>query len=126
MTVPQHLVEEALLTIIQQTHCIMTKWLVFANLELAGSSSSKKYGLATFVHERLNWTLCIQSSSSSDTEWLCGMLMDIKSSTSTGVHQHDSKHLIFYSSLTLVLTLVILTNYTLIGDIIITVLTEIA
>ena len=39
--------------------------------ELAGG----KHGRPTFVHERLNWTLCSQSPSSSDTEWL-GMHLD--------------------------------------------------
>ena len=32
---------------------------------------SRKHGLATFVHERLQWSLYDQSPMTSETEWLC-------------------------------------------------------
>ena len=41
------------------------------NFSLAGSVLSRKHGLATFVHERLEWSLVDQSSEQSETEWLC-------------------------------------------------------
>ena len=39
--------------------------------ELAGSSLNRKHGFATFVHERLRYTLLDQSSPTSEIEWLC-------------------------------------------------------
>ena len=41
------------------------------NYQLAGFFLSKKHGFATFVHERLKWTLFDQSRPTSETEWLC-------------------------------------------------------
>ena len=45
--------------------------LVLPNYQLAGSSLSRKHGLATFVHERLRYTLLDQSPPTSEIEWLC-------------------------------------------------------
>ena len=43
------------------------------NFSLAGSVLSRKHGLVTFVHERLEleWSLVDQSPEQSETEWLC-------------------------------------------------------
>ena len=70
MTVLQHFVEEleALAILQQKIHCTTTAKLVMANFKLAGYFSRRKHGLSTFVYERLNWTLCSQSSPISDTE----------------------------------------------------------
>ena len=45
--------------------------LAFPCYQLAGSSLSRKHGLATFVHERLRYTLLDQSPPTSEIEWLC-------------------------------------------------------
>ena len=60
--------EEALVTIPLETHCTTTQRPVIANFKVSGSSLSRKHGLATFVHERLNWTwtVCSQFPPSSD------------------------------------------------------------
>ena len=47
----------ALSILLQETHCTSTEKLVIPHFQLAGSSLSRKHGLASFVHERLNWTL---------------------------------------------------------------------
>jgi len=44
---------------------------VIPNFSLAGSVLSRSYGLATFVHERLELSLVDQSPEHSETEWLC-------------------------------------------------------
>ena len=55
----------------QETHCTHAEKLVLLNYQLAGSSLSWKHGLATFVHERLRYTLLDQSPPTSEIEWLC-------------------------------------------------------
>ena len=45
--------------------------LMIPNFALAGSVPSRNYGLATFVHERLEWTLVDQSPDKSETEESC-------------------------------------------------------
>ena len=62
---------EAFVFLLQETHCISAKKLVLSNYQLAGFFLSRKHGLATFVHERLKWTLYDQSPTTSETEWLC-------------------------------------------------------
>ena len=62
---------EALVILLQETHCIDAEKLVLPNYQLAGSSLSRKHGLATFVHERLRYTLLDQSPPTSEIEWLC-------------------------------------------------------
>ena len=54
MNVLHHLATqlEAFVILLQETHCI-----VLSNYQLAGFSLKRKYGLATFVHEQLKWTL---------------------------------------------------------------------
>ena len=62
---------EALVFLLQETHCIDAEKLVLPNYQLAGFSLSRKHGLATFVHERLRYTLLDQSPLISEIEWLC-------------------------------------------------------
>ena len=62
---------EALVILLQETHCTNADKLAVPSFVLAGSTLSRKHGLATFVHERLNWTLVDQSQATSETEWLC-------------------------------------------------------
>ena len=74
MNVLHHLAlhSEALIILLQETHCTAAEKLVLPNYQLAGSSLSRKNVLATFVHERLRYTLLNQSPSTSEIEWLCG------------------------------------------------------
>jgi len=44
---------------------------VIPNFSLAGSVLSGNHGRATFVHERLEWSLVDQSPEQSETEWMC-------------------------------------------------------
>ena len=73
MSVLYHLAaqREALVILLQETHCTYAQRLVLPNYQLAGFSLSWKHGLATFVHERLKWTFFDQSPPISETEWLC-------------------------------------------------------
>ena len=76
MNVLHHLAmqSEALVILLHETHCTDVEKLVLPNYQLTGSSLSRKHGLATFVHERLRYTLLDQSPPTSEIEWLC---MDI-------------------------------------------------
>ena len=73
MNVLHHLAmqSEALFILLQETHCTDAEKLVLQNYQLAGSTLSRKCGLATFVHERLRYTLLDQSPPTSEIEWLC-------------------------------------------------------
>ena len=62
---------EAIVILLQETHCTDAEKLVLPNYQLAGSCLSRKHGLATFVHERLRYTLLDQSPPTSEIEWLC-------------------------------------------------------
>ena len=62
---------EAFVILLQETHCTSAEKLVLSNYQLAGFSLSRKHGLATFVYERLKWTLYDQSPTTSETKWLC-------------------------------------------------------
>ena len=53
---------EALVILLQETHCTDAEKLVLPNYQLAGS---------TFVHERLRYTRLDQSPPTSEIEWLC-------------------------------------------------------
>ena len=68
MNVLHHLAirSEALVILLQETHCTDAEKLALPNYQLAGSSLSRKHGLATFVHERLRYTLLDQSPSTSE------------------------------------------------------------
>ena len=61
---------EALVILLEETHCTDAEKLVLPNYQLAGSSLSRKHGLATFVHERLRYTLLDQSPLTSEIDWL--------------------------------------------------------
>ena len=54
----------------RRTVPMQTGWVI-SNFSLAGSVLSRKHGFATFVHEKLNWTLADHSPEGSATEWLC-------------------------------------------------------
>ena len=73
MNVLHHLAmqSEALVILLQETHCTDAEKLVLPHYQLAGSSLSRKHGLATFVHERLRYTLLDHSPPTSEIEWLC-------------------------------------------------------
>ena len=62
---------KAFIIFLQETHCATADKLVNPNFSLAGSVLSRNHGLATFVHERLEWSLVDQSPEESETEWLC-------------------------------------------------------
>ena len=69
---------KVLMVLLQETHCTNADQLVLPNFTLAGSVSSRKHGLATFVHEKLSWTLADQSPDGLETEWLCVDIDDTK------------------------------------------------
>ena len=62
---------EALVILLQETHCTSVERLDLPSYHLAGFSLSRKHGLATFVHERLKWILIDQSPLTSEIEWVC-------------------------------------------------------
>ena len=62
---------EALVILLRETHCTCADKLTIPGFALAGSSLSRKHGLAMFFHDRLKWTLVDQSPATSETEWLC-------------------------------------------------------
>jgi len=63
--------KKAFIIVLQETHCTTADKLVIPNFLLVGSVLSRNHGLATFVHERLEWSLVDQSPEQSETEWLC-------------------------------------------------------
>ena len=62
---------EALVILLQEIHCTCAYKLTIPGFAPAGSSLRRKDDLATFVHDRLKWTLVDQSPTTSETEWLC-------------------------------------------------------
>ena len=62
---------EALVILLQETHCTCADKLTTPGFALAGSSLNRTHGLTTFVHNRLKWTLVDQSPTTSEPEWLC-------------------------------------------------------
>ena len=62
---------EALVILFQETHCTCADKLTIPGFALAGFSLNRKYGLATFVDDRLKLTLIDQSRTTPETEWLC-------------------------------------------------------
>ena len=73
MNVLHHLAVQyqALVIVLQKFHCTCADKLTIQGFRLAGSSLSRKHCFATFVHDRLKWTLVGQSPATSETEWLC-------------------------------------------------------
>ena len=72
MNILHHLAlhSEALIILLQETHCIDAEKSVLPNYQLAGSLS-RKHGLAMFDHEQLRYTLLDQSPLTSEIKWLC-------------------------------------------------------
>jgi len=62
---------KAFIVVLQETHCKTADKLVIRNFSPAGLILSRNHGLATFVHERLKWSLVDQSPEQSETDWLC-------------------------------------------------------
>ena len=124
MNVLHHLAmqPEALVILLQETHCTDAEKLVLPNYQLAGSSLSRKHGLATFVHERLRYTLLDQSPPTSEIEWLC---VDVDSYKIVNVYKPPPTRLrtldlpvfphLFIPKITSVFTLAILTVVILTG-----------
>ena len=73
MNVLYHLAvqHEALVILLQETHCTSSEKLKLPSFALNGFFLSRKHGLATFGHEGLKYTLLKQSPLKSETEWLC-------------------------------------------------------
>ena len=111
---------ETLVILLQKTHCTDAEKLVLPNYQLAGFSLSRKHSLATFVHERLRYTLLDQSPLTTEIEWLC---VDVDGYTSTNHRQRDCEPRISQCFLTPVFTLAILTVVMLTGVTMITVRT---
>ena len=63
--------KKSFIIVLHETHCTTADKLVIPNFSLAGSILSRNHGLATFVHERLEWSLVDQSPDQSETKWLC-------------------------------------------------------
>ena len=81
MSVFYHLAaqREALIILLQETHCTSAPTLVLPEYQLAWFFLSKKPGLATFVHERLKCPLVDQSPPISGLSGFASTLMDIDS-----------------------------------------------
>ena len=62
---------EALVILLQETHCTDAEKLLLSSYQLAESSLSRKHGHATFVHECLRYTLLDQSPPTLEIECLC-------------------------------------------------------
>ena len=92
MNVLHHLAmqSEALVILLQEIHCTDAKKLVLPNYQLAGSSLSRKHGLATFVHEQLRYMLLDQSPPTSEIEWLC---VDVDGYKIVNVYKHPPTRL---------------------------------
>ena len=117
MNVLHHLAmqSEALVILLQETHCTEAEKLVLSNYQLAGSSLSRKHGLVTFVHERLRYKLLDQSPPTLEIEWLC---VDVDGYKIVNVYKPPSMHCnpwISQCFLTSVCTLAILTVVMLTG-----------
>jgi len=82
--------DKAFIIVLQETRCTTADKLVIPSFSLAGSVLSRNHGLATFVHERLEWLLVDQSPEQSETEWLCVDVAGTRSLMSTNLHACDS------------------------------------
>ena len=125
MNVLHHLAmqSEALVILLQETHCTDTEKLILLNYQLAGSSLSRKHGLATFVYARLRYTLLDQSPPTSEIEWLSAGVDDYNIINVYNHQQRDCNFWISQCFLTPFFTLAILTVVMLTGVIMITVRT---
>ena len=103
------------------TALMQRSWYFQTTYQLAGSSLSRKHGLATFVQERLRYMLLDQSPPTSEIEWLC---VDVDGYKIVNVYKPPPTRLRTLDSqcfLTPVFTLAILTIVMLIG---VTMITE--
>ena len=89
---------EALVILLQETHCTSVERLVLPSYHLAEFSLSRKHGLATFVHERLKWILIDQSPPTSEIEWVCVDVDNYKIVNVYNPLQHGCKYMIFQHS----------------------------
>ena len=62
---------EALIILLQKSHCTCADKLTIPGFTLAGSFLSRKHCLATFVYDQIKWTLVDQFPATLETEWLC-------------------------------------------------------
>ena len=69
---------QALVVLLQEIHCHTAEKLVLPGFALAGATLSRKQGIATFVQEKLSWSLSGQFPNDSDTEWLCVDICGLK------------------------------------------------
>ena len=94
MNVLHHLAvqSEALVILLQETHCTDAEKLALLKYQLAGYSLSRKHGFATFVHKRLKYTLLEQSPPTSEIECLC---MDVDSYKVVNVYKPPPTRLRF-------------------------------
>ena len=101
MNVLQHLAVqyEALVILLQETHCTCADKLTIPGFALAGSSLSRKHGLATFVHDLLNEPLLVRLQLHRRLSGCASTLMVIESSMATNLHLRDCKRLISQCSL---------------------------
>ena len=125
MNVLHHLAmqSEVLVILLKETHCTDTEKLVLPNYQLAGSSLSRKHGFATFVHERLRYTLLDQSPPRLEIKGLC---VDVDGYKIVNVYKpppRDCEPWISQCFLTLVFMLAIITVVKLTRFMIITVRT---
>jgi len=69
ITIVEHLAykNKAFIIILPEIQCATADKLVIPNLSLAGSVLSRKHGLATFDHERLEWSRVDWSPEQSET-----------------------------------------------------------
>jgi len=64
---------KALIIFLHETNCTTADKLVITNITLTGSVLSRKYGLATFVQERLELSQVDQFRDHSETECQLGL-----------------------------------------------------
>ena len=62
---------QALVVLLQETHCHNAEKLVLSGFAIAGATLSRKHGIATFVQEKLPWSFSGQSPNDLVIEWLC-------------------------------------------------------
>ena len=73
MNVLHHLTmqSEALVILLQKTHCTNAEKFLLPNYQLAGSTLSRKHALAMFVYKQQKHMLLNQSPPTLDIEWPC-------------------------------------------------------
>ena len=59
---------QALVVLLQETHCHNAEKLVLPGCALVGATLSRKHGIAAFVQKKVSWSLSGQSPNDSDIE----------------------------------------------------------